>query len=403
LTLRQEITAVALLSAGFGLVGVDRFIILPLFPAMRNDLGLTYQDLGLIASVFSIAWGIAAIAAGRLADRIGRRRTAVPAVLLFSLLAGTSGLTGGLASLILVRVLMGFSEGAYTPVAIAATLEASHPARRGFNLGLQQDLYAILGLGAAPILATQLLTVLPSWRGVFLIVSLPGFVLAWAMHRWLRADHTEHAHAARQHADWRGLWRYRNVPLNMLGMCCMLTALLVTTTMAPNYLVDVLHLPQTRMGEVLSGMGWGGFIGQLLLPGLSDRIGRKPVVLLCYAGSAAGLAVFLALGAHPLSLFAALFAVSFFVNSMICLNVGPLTVEAVPATLAATAAGAVVGCGEALGGGLTPGLAGAIAQHAGLHAAFMLAFAGLGVGIIGALALHETAPRIVARRAAIAA
>ncbi|MEL7028769.1 MAG: MFS transporter, partial [Pseudomonadota bacterium] len=40
-----EIRAVALLSVGFGLVGLDRFIIYPLFPVMAEDLGLNYQHL----------------------------------------------------------------------------------------------------------------------------------------------------------------------------------------------------------------------------------------------------------------------------------------------------------------------------------------------------------------------
>ena len=283
----------ALLSCGFGLVGLDRFVILPLFPAMRAELGLSYQDLGTIASVFSVAWGAAALLAGPLADRIGHRRTMVSAVIVFSLLAGGSGLATGLGSLLGLRVLMGLAEGAYTPVAIAATLQASQPTRRGFNLGLQQELYAVLGLGVAPILATQLLDVLPSWHGVFLLVSLPGFALALAMRRLL----PDSGPAGRAPAGgWSSVFACRNVRLNMLGMCCMLTGLLVTTTMAPSYLVDVLHLPATRMGFVLSGTGWGGFVGQLLLPGLSDRVGRKPVVLLCYVASLAALAAFLRLG-----------------------------------------------------------------------------------------------------------
>ena len=183
---RYEWRAIALLSAGFGLVGLDRFIILPLYPAMMKDLNLNYQDLGLIASAFSIAWGVSALLTGRLSDRIGRRRTLIPAVILFSVLAGGSGLATGFLGLLAIRVLMGVSEGTYTPASIAAAIEASKPARRGFNLGIQQDLYAILGLGLGPILATQLLEIVPSWRWVFPLVSLPGFVLAYAMMRTLR-------------------------------------------------------------------------------------------------------------------------------------------------------------------------------------------------------------------------
>ena len=41
-----EWKAVALLSLGFGLVGLDRFMILPMFPVIMKDLELNYQDVG---------------------------------------------------------------------------------------------------------------------------------------------------------------------------------------------------------------------------------------------------------------------------------------------------------------------------------------------------------------------
>jgi MFS family permease len=388
----REWRAVALLSAGFGLVGVDRFIILPLFPAMRASLGLTYQDLGTLASAFSLAWGAAALITGFVSDRLGRRRTLIPAVVAFSLLAGCSGLAQGVVSLLLIRVLMGLAEGAYTPVSIAATIESSAVSRRGFNLGVQQDLYAILGLGVAPILATQLLGVLPSWRGVFALVSLPGLLLAWLMHRGLAE--TRGALQTGQPAPRGGMrmiFAHRNIPLNMIGMCCMLAVLLTVTTMAPPYLTDARHLSQSQMGFVMSGMGWGGFLGQLVLPGISDRVGRKPIVLLCYGATLLALLALLFAGGGPIAQFIFLFAIGGFTNSMICLNVGPLTCEAAPASSTATASGLVVGAGEMIGG-LTPGLAGAIAQRHGIEAAFGVAIAGLVVGGLVATQLRETAP-----------
>jgi len=389
-----EWRAVALLATGFGLVGLDRFIILPLFPTMMKDLGLDYQDLGLIASAFSIAWGLAAILMGGLSDKIGRRLTLIPAVIVFSLFAGCSGLANGLMGLLMIRILMGVSEGAYTPASIAATIEASKPSRRGFNLGCQQELFAVLGLGIGPIIATQLLSVVPSWRVVFVIVSLPGFILAWLMYRTLRDTQGSLASAEKPSADrqWSDVFKHRNVPLNMIGMCCMLTCLLVMSTMVPNYLVDYLHLETTQMGFVMSAIGFGGFAGQLLLPGLSDRVGRKAVVLGSYVGTFVSLAGMMSVGANPVLLFVLLFFTSFFNNSMICLNVGPLTSEAVSAAYTSTATGLVVGAGEVFGGGIAPSLAGYVALHFGIQFTFYLALGGLALGFAVALGLRETAP-----------
>jgi len=392
---RYEYAAVAMLALGFGLVGLDRFIILPLFPVMMADLKLDYQDLGNISAVLAIAWGISSIYMGRLSDRIGRRKVLIPAVLLFSLLAGLSGLANGIAALLLIRAVMGVSEGAFTPTAIATTAESSHPARRGLNIGIQQAFFPILGLGLAPILATQLLLILPSWRWVFVVVSLPGFLLAWLMYRHLRETRPV-AVTTQLQGQAQGRWldalRYRNVPLNILGMFCMLTSLFVLSVMMPNYLTDYLHLSLQQMGFVMSAIGLGGFIGQLLLPGLSDRVGRKPVVLGSFIATGLCIALLMRTGAEPLTLFVLLFLTTFFNFSMICMTVGPITSESVPLPLVSTATGLVVGIGEVFGGGVAPALAGFIAQHHGIQYTLYLALGGAILGLLVASALGETAP-----------
>jgi len=189
------------------------------------------------------------------------------------------------------------------------------------------------------------------------------------------------------------------VALNAAGMCCMLTSLVVTTTMTPNFLTDVQQISMTNMGFIMSGVGFGGFAGQMILPGVSDRIGRKVVVIGCYVATFASIAGLMMAGPHPVLLFALLFSFSFFNNSMICLNVGPLTSEASAPHLTSTATGVVVGTGEIIGGGLAPVAAGLIAQHFGLTQTFYMALGGLAIGFVLALNLRETAPLVVKRAA----
>ncbi|NWA89927.1 MFS transporter, partial [Pseudomonas sp. D8002] len=177
-----------ILSIAFGLVGLDRFIILPLFPTMMKDLNLNYQDLGNISAVLAIAWGLSAIIMGRLSDRIGRKLILVSSIIVFSALAGLSGVVSGIGGLLVIRAVMGVAEGAFTPTSIATTAEVSRPSRRGLNIGIQQAAFPILGLGLGPILATHLLLIVPSWRWVFVIVAVPGLLVAWMLHRTLRAQ-----------------------------------------------------------------------------------------------------------------------------------------------------------------------------------------------------------------------
>ncbi|GLO49787.1 Hexuronate transporter [compost metagenome] len=392
---RYEWKAVALLAIGFGLVGLDRFIILPLYPVMMRDLGLDYQDLGNISAVLALAWGLSSIFMGRLSDRIGRRKVIIPSVLIFSLLAGFSGLASGVGGLLLIRAVMGVAEGAFTPTSIAATAEASHPSRLGMNIGLQQAFFPLLGLGLAPIIATQLLLVVPSWRWVFVLVSVPGFFLAWALYKVLREPAVQRPVSEGSHgigSDWLAALRYRNVVLNLAGMFCMLTSLFVSSVMLPSYLTDYLHLGMQQMGFVMSAIGFGGFCGMVLMPTLSDRLGRKPVALISCMATGVALWLIIHTGAEPMTLFVLLFATTFFNFSMICMIVGPLTSESVPPALISTATGLVVGIGEVFGGGVAPALAGYIAQHHGIENTLYLALSGVALGLVVAACLRETAP-----------
>lgn len=391
-----EWKAVTLLSIGFGLVCLDRFLIMPLFPVIMKDLNLDYADLGNIAGILAITWGISALFMGNLSDRFGHRVIIIPAVIAFSLLVGLSGLATSVASLLLIRAVMGVAEGAYTPPSIVATLDASKPSRHGRNIGIQQAMAPLLGLGLAPILATQLLKVV-DWQWVFAMVAIPGFIVAFLLYKVLRdtsadaaAEHTL-THDATEH-KWSDVLKYRNVPLNMLGMMCWLTCLIVLTAFLPNYLIDFLGLDIEQMGFVLSAVGFGGTAGTLIMPGLSDKLGRKPIMVLCVLGGIFSVYLLTQTGADTTKLFAVLFMTVFFNFSLICLTVGPLSTEAVPAKLMSTASGLVIGVGEIFGGGIAPAMAGYIAINYGIENILYLALGALILGLTVAFSLKETAP-----------
>jgi predicted MFS family arabinose efflux permease len=391
-----EWKAVLLLALGFGLVSIDRFMIMPLFPVMMKDLGLDYQDLGLITGILAVTWGCSSLFMGKLSDRLGHRAVIIPAVILFSLLAGCSGLATGLVSLMLIRAVIGAAEGAYTPASIVATLEASRPSRHGLNLGIQQAAMPLFGLALAPLLATQLLHLF-DWHWVFAMVMLPGLIVGYLLYKVLRntdaataAEHTSTHDAGRHH--WRDAFKSRNVPLNILGMMCWLTVLVVLGAFLPNYLLDYLGLSLAQMGYVLSAIGFGGAVGTIVLPSLSDRIGRKPVMVLSVLCGVASLYLLINTGADTSRLFLTLFFTVFFDFGLICLTVGPATTESVPATLMSTASGFVVGIGEIFGGGIAPGLAGYVANHHGIQHTPLLALGAMACGLLVTLCLKETAP-----------
>jgi predicted MFS family arabinose efflux permease len=388
----MEFKAVTLMALGFGLVGIDRFLIATMFPVIARDLHLSYGDIGLITGALAIAWGASALFTGNASDRIGRRVVLVGSLAVFALLIGASGLAAGLAGLVAVRVVMGLADGAYTPTSIAATIEASAPRRRGLNIGIQQMMLPLCGLGLSPLLVAGLLHWV-SWRWIFLIFVPPGLLLAYLVYRVIPGRAPERAHDAPSRSslqDWRAVFGYRNVVLGGALMLCWLTCLITTSAFLPNYFIDYLKLPFAQMSGIMSAIGLGSTVGTLALPWLSDFVGRKPVMIFSTVGALGSLLLLAGAGAHPQVLFALLFMVHFFNNALITLTVGPLCSESVPAPLMATASGVVIAVGELFGGGIAPVAVGQLAQRVGIEHILWLPCLMMGVGLLLSLLTRET-------------
>jgi MFS family permease len=391
-----EWKTVALLGIGFGLVGLDRWIIASLFPAMAADLGLPEGEIGRLAGILGILWGVFAIFSGRLSDAIGHRKVLIPAIVLFSLMSGFSGMVQSLISLVWIRAIMGAMEGTYCPTSFTAVAAASRPERRGFNQGLQQSGFALMGFALGPIIATQLLNVVPSWRYVFWICAIPGFIVGVMLYFHLREPKDTQAGAligaTQASGSWLEVLKTPNILVCMLALLCAMACVFVLGAMVPIYLTNALQLAPTDVGLVASALGFGGFLGQFGWPGLSDRFGRKPLAILGFVGATLAVWWFASTGAAVLPLFVALFVCSFFCLGNVALITGPIATESAPRGLISSAIGVVVGAGEIFGGGVAPIIAGGVTDRFGLPSALNVALVGVALGIVVCFFLRETAP-----------
>jgi predicted MFS family arabinose efflux permease len=389
---RYERLSILLLALGFGLVGLDRWIIAPLFPAIMQDLHFNYADFGNAIGILGFTWGIFSIVLGNISDRFGRRIVLLPSLLLFSLMAGLTGTISSISALILIRAVMGATEGAYLSSSVAAVADVSPPSRRGRNQGIMLSTFPLFGLALAPIIATQLLAHVSSWRWVFAMVAVPGLILAAIMWRALRNQHPAAQSRQAVKVPWVALLRSRNLLLAMASLVCAMSCIFVLASMAPNYLQDFLKVPSQQMGFIMSGLGVGGFAGEWLVGAASDRFGRRPMTLLSFIGSMLSVIALQVTGANPGALFVEFVLASFFSFGVLALMTGPVATEAVPVALIASAIGLVSGTGEIVGGGLVPAIAGHVAQRYGIQNVFYVTYAGLAVGAVLCLFFTETAP-----------
>jgi MFS family permease len=304
-----------------------------------------------------------------------------------------------LTSLIAVRGLMGLMEGSYCPTSFTATAAAAHASRRGFLQGLQQSGFALFGFGLGPIIATQLLEVV-SWRMVFWVVAIPGFIVGLLLFFVLREPKDTQGgaavgaipHAAGGGSGYGRVLKSSNIVLCMVALMCAMACIFVLGGMLPSYLIDYLKLTPTQMGFVTSALGFGGFVGQFGVPGISDKLGRRLTAVLAFIGAAVSVWFFMGMSANPNALFAMLFVISFFSLGNVALITGPIATESAPAGLVSSAIGIVVATGEIFGGGIAPSIGGAIAQNRGIENILWMPLVGVALGAVVCLFLKETAP-----------
>jgi predicted MFS family arabinose efflux permease len=253
---------------------------------------------------------------------------------------------------------------------------------------------ALVGLAAAPVLTTQVASRW-GWRSAFFVAGIPGLLMGLLISKFVREPARDGGAVTREKPsskDYLSILRYRNMWLCCLGTAGFMSWLFTLNVFAPLYITEVAHQPPTTAGFLLGASGLGSFFIGFLLPSLSDRIGRKPVLLLMAAMSAIVPLAFLVpvLYVYPLILAAIVF-VSNTGQGIASLIMVLVPTESVPPQFRATSIGLATLVGEVMGATGAPILAGALAEKHGLALTMWLATAGSAVLFLVALFLQRPA------------
>ena len=170
-------------SVGLFMASLDLFIVNIAFPDMAADFGgASLSSLSWVLNTYAIVFAALLVPAGRIADKIGRKRVFIYGLLLFSLASAFSAIAPSIDMLVAARVLQAVGGAMMLPTTLGLILPAFPASERPLAIGIWS---AVGGVAAALGPPIGGLLVESSWRLIF-VVNIPiGLLTAFVAMRVL--------------------------------------------------------------------------------------------------------------------------------------------------------------------------------------------------------------------------
>ena len=192
---------------------LDRQVLALLVEPIKRDLEISDTQMSLLMGLaFALLYTIAAIPLGRLADRRSRRNIITVGIVIWCAMTATCGLARNYGQLFLARVGVGIGEATLTPSALSILSDYFPREKRGaavgfYNMGVSvgAGIAFIVGgqvigyVTTSPPITIPLIGELYAWQAVFLVIGLPGLVVA-ALMRTVREPERKGKIALTNHA-----------------------------------------------------------------------------------------------------------------------------------------------------------------------------------------------------------
>ncbi len=385
-----------ILALSFGFAFFDRNAVSYLSTYIVDDLKINNAQVGLLGAALSLSWAVSAVIVGRWSDAVGVRKPFLVVILLvFSACSILSGLATSFYMLLASRLIMGLAEGPMMPICLAILTAESSPNRRGLNIGIVQSLFSsLLGATIAPVVLVQL-AIWFNWRIAFFLSGLPGMLCALAIMRFVRepeaAPRVGSPVASDADAPVKSrIFLHRNIWLCSVIACLMVSWLMLHQMFLLLFFTKIRHFTEQQGSWIMSATGLCATLSGFIAAGISDRIGRKPVVVTaCLLSLLTPLAALYFHG--PILVLTVWMVIGWIGTAAFALFMAVIPGETLPVRYAATATGVVACMGEVAGGGLQL-VGGWIADLTTRAAPIQIAaICALG-GTILSLFLKETAP-----------
>src|SRR3984893_6360961 len=285
---------------GWTLDAFDFFLLVFVLKDIAQEFNTDITDITFAILLTLAMRPIGAYLFGRAADRWGRRSTLMVDVLLYSAIEFASGFAPNLTALLLLRAIFGIAMGGEWGVGASLTMESIPPRARGLISGLLQSGYPTGYLLASIVYG--LLFQYIGWRGMFMVGVIPALLVFYIRRSvpespsWTRTTASSNTLAILK-SHWRlGLYAILLMTaLNFFGHG--------TSDLYPTFLQVQHGLSPHEVGLIAVVYNIGAIVGCISFGSLSERFGRRRIIIIAvllslavlplwaFAGSAVWLAV----------------------------------------------------------------------------------------------------------------
>lgn len=401
---RKQRTALIMLVVAGTLNYLDRSTLSIANPLIRQELGLSIANMGLLLSAFLWAYAFAQLPGGALVDRLGPHRLLAAGLSLWSIAQAAAGFVTSFWQFSIARVFLGMGEAPMFSSAVRVVRDWYNVRDRGLPTGIW-NCTSSLGPAIAPPILTALMIGF-GWRWMFVTMGVVGVAVAaaWLLlyrdaseahftdeeRHYLTDGEEARTYTPVQFSEWLSLFRFRTTWGLIIGFFGIVYMGWLYLAWLPGYLEIQRHMSIPKTGivaaipfafGVVGSIGGGWIADWLMRLGFSPVNSRKMPVII----GLLGMVVFTVVAAETPSdtlAVAAISAALMFGASASGMSWALASVAA-PANCTASL-GAIQNFGGYLGGALAPTVTGFIVQATGSFVPALLVSAV--IGLISALA-----------------
>jgi MFS transporter, FSR family, fosmidomycin resistance protein len=345
-----------------------------LLPLIGKDLGLSFSQIGSIMTCQFAAGAISNLPGGMAVDLVGRKGLLMAIALSWiGLPYMVMGLSHSYWMLLGCAALVGIGNNLWHPTAIPL-LAQNHPQRSGLVVSIHA-MGGHLGDAVAPPVVGALLAVL-SWRDVMIVNIIPGVIASVLLLMMLgqggsldagAGPHARGHKAAFSLPSVLSLFADRTVVTLALGSAMRSLTAMTLLTFLPVFLANEMGYSPGWIGGILFALQAAGFVAAPISGHLSDRVGRRNIIMASMAMSGVVLLFMALAGRSPaFALFVAFLGFFLFATRSV---LQAWLLDATPKHLGGTAIGILFGA-QAVGAAIGPLTAGVIADRFGIIATF---------------------------------